>query len=288
MIDPGLRNRTVLITGANNPFGIGAAAAVAFARLGARLFVHFFRTREDLPTPTDGPGESFYRIQQTKSCDGLAARLAAIGAEMHAFEADFLNPTAPIELFAAAEQALGRIEVLVNNAAAWESDTFVPAGAPAQNPLVELWTKTTPFSYQTLTRVMSVNAAAPALLMKEFASRHRGHGGDWGRIVNISTDAAACFPSEVSYGASKLALESLTRSAARELGQFGITVNAIALGPVQTGWITSELERAVVPRIPLGRLGTPEDVADAVVFFCSEQARWITGQRVFVAGGHQM
>jgi 3-oxoacyl-[acyl-carrier protein] reductase len=92
----------------------------------------------------------------------------------------------------------------------------------------------------------------------------------------------------VSYGASKLALESLTRSAASELGQFGITVNAVALGPVQTGWITSELEKVLLPRIPLRRLGAPEDVADALVFFGSQQARWITGQRIFIGGGHQM
>jgi 3-oxoacyl-[acyl-carrier protein] reductase len=92
----------------------------------------------------------------------------------------------------------------------------------------------------------------------------------------------------VSYGASKFALESLTRSAAYELGHLGITVNALALGPVQTGWITRELELALLPRIPLGRLGTPEDVADVLVFLSSEQARWITGQRIFLAGDHRV
>jgi 3-oxoacyl-[acyl-carrier protein] reductase len=288
MIDPGLRNRSVLITGANNPFGIGAAVAVAFARQGARLFLHYFRAPNQHPAPADVPGESFYLSQQAKSCDALAAGLAAGGTEVHAFEADFANPLSPAEVFDAAEFALGQVDVLINNAAGWASDTFVPAGAPPQNPLVALWTTTTAFSTDTFARLMSVNAAGPALLMREFATRHVRLGRDWGRIVNISTDAAACFPSEVSYGASKLALESLTRSAASELGQFGITVNAIALGPVQTGWITPELEAALLPRIPLRRLGVPEDVADALVFFCSQQARWITGQRIFVGGGHQM
>lgn len=288
MIDPGLRNRSVLITGANNPFGIGAAAAVAFARQGARLFLHYFRAPNPHVAAANGRGESFYLLQQAMSCNDLVARLAAGGTETHAFEADFVDSLAPAALFDAAESALGQVDILINNAAAWESDTFVPGGSPAQNPYIELWTTTTAFSADTFARLMSVNAAAPALLMREFASRHVRQGRKWGRIVNVSTDAAACFPSEVSYGATKLALESLTRSAASELGQFGITVNAVALGPVQTGWITPELESALLPRIPLRRLGTPEDAADALVLLCSEQARWITGQRIFVGGGHQM
>ena len=146
MVDPGLRNRAVLITGANNPFGIGAAAAVAFARQGARLFLHYCRATDQAVTATDGPSESFYRMQQTMSGDDLAERLSASGTETYVFERDFADPMAPAELFDAAESALGRVEVLGNNAAAWASDTFVPTGAPPQNPLVEMWTSTTPFS----------------------------------------------------------------------------------------------------------------------------------------------
>jgi 3-oxoacyl-[acyl-carrier protein] reductase len=104
----------------------------------------------------------------------------------------------------------------------------------------------------------------------------------------VSTAGADRFPSEVSYGASKFALESYTRSAALELGQFGITVNAVSLGPVQTGWITSKLEKEILPTIPLGRIGSPEDVADVIMFLASDQARWVTGQRIYVGGGHGM
>ena len=63
-------------------------------------------------------------------------------------------------------------------------------------------------------------------------------------------------------------------------------MNVVSLGPVQTGWITPELERQILPSIPLGRIGTPEDVADVVVFLASSQARWVTGQAIFVGSGH--
>ena len=83
-------------------------------------------------------------------------------------------------------------------------------------------------------------------------------------------------------------MESYTRSAAIELGKYNITVNALSLGPVQTGWINKELEKQILLSIPLGKIGSPEDVADAVVFFSSNQARWITGQRIYIGGGHGM
>lgn len=73
-----------------------------------------------------------------------------------------------------------------------------------------------------------------------------------------------------------------------ELGPLGITVNAVAPGPVQTGWIDDDLEAQILPSIPLRRLGRPEEVADAIVFLASEQASWITGQIVQVAGGHAL
>jgi 3-oxoacyl-[acyl-carrier protein] reductase len=124
--------------------------------------------------------------------------------------------------------------------------------------------------------------------MAEFARRHIARGAEWGRIINVSTGGASCFPSEISYGASKHALESYSRAAAVELGPYGITVNVVSPGPVQTGYITLELEEKLIPEIPLRRVGTPEDVADAIVFLASEQARWITGQLLYVGGGHEM
>ena len=124
--------------------------------------------------------------------------------------------------------------------------------------------------------------------MAGYTARFVARGAGWGRIVNVSTDGAACFPSEISYGASKHALESYSRSAAAELGPLGITVNTVSLGPVQTGYISPEFEARIVSDIPLRRLGRPEDVADAIVFLALEQARWITGQLTYVGGGHVM
>jgi len=68
----------------------------------------------------------------------------------------------------------------------------------------------------------------------------------------------------------------------------GIAVNAVSLGPVQTGWITPELEREILPTIPLDKVGNPEDVVDVIVFLASDQARWVTGQIIYVGGGHRM
>jgi 3-oxoacyl-[acyl-carrier protein] reductase len=125
-------------------------------------------------------------------------------------------------------------------------------------------------------------------MMAEYAKRHIEHHAQWGRIINITTDGAHCHPSQVSYGASKFAIESYTRSAATELGPYGITVNVISPGAVQTGWMPSGLVNEIAAKYPLRRIGQPEDIAKAVIFFASDQAEWITGQVLQVGGGNRM
>ena len=135
---------------------------------------------------------------------------------------------------------------------------------------------------------MVVNVRATALMMQEYAQRHIDRKADWGRIVNISTDAAHAHSWNVSYAASKHAVESYSRSAASELGKYGITINVVAPGPIQTGYITPEMEREIQESTPLRRVGRPEDVADVVLLLVSDQARWVTGQLVYVGGGYRM
>lgn len=290
MIDPGLCGRVVLITGANNPLGIGAATAEAFARAGARVFLHYYRDpRPGETDDDDAPGEALYCKQQAKAIDEVIDRVGRHHVPTGAYEADLADAAATRLLFAEVERQVGAVDVLVNNAAAWVADTFVPHARPTRHPWLELWTtRGDSATARTFDTQFLVNARAPALLMSEFARRLVERGASWGRIVSVSTDGAECFPGEISYGASKAALESYTRSAAVELGQFGVTANIVSLGPVQTGWITPALEQRLRPTIPLGRIGHPNDIADVVVFLASEQARWVTGQRIFVGGGHAM
>jgi 3-oxoacyl-[acyl-carrier protein] reductase len=294
MIDSGLKGKVVLITGANNPYGIGAGVARAFAAQGSKLFLHYFRLTDDIAqqqeTEESGPpGSRFYRSQLAKSAGQVVAEIRKTGVDAHAWEGDLSDASIVPQLFEQAERLLGPVEVLVNNAAYWEADTFVPPCSELNNKLVELWTdRPATINAGVFDRIFAVNTRAAALTMAEFAYRHIARGAQWGRIVNVSTAGAERFPSEVTYGASKYALESYTRSAASELGKFGINVNVVSLGPVQTGWITQELERELLPAIPLGRVGKPHDVADVVVFLASHQARWVTGQKIYVGGGHGM
>ena len=293
MIDPCLSNKVVAVTGANNPYGIGAAIAHAFAAQGSKIFLHYYPVlhkgykvgdAEDQP-----PGEVFYRAQNAKGAEEVLSSLDEPGAQLSSWEADLSDADSIPRFFEKAEESLGPVEILVNNAAAWRADTFVPPGHDLPNRTVEEWTdrpeQITPESFE---KNFAVNTRAVALLMAEFANRHIAAGRTWGRIINVSTDGARCFPSEISYGASKLAIEGYSRSAAVELGQFGITVNIISPGPIQTGWITPTIEQEAVANTPLGRIGQPEDIAEVAVFLASEQARWVTGQLIHVGGGHRM
>jgi 3-oxoacyl-[acyl-carrier protein] reductase len=180
------------------------------------------------------------------------------------------------------EKTLDLVDVLINNAAHSVPDSFVPDLSSEKD-----WAGRDRFTVDAdcHERHFAINSRAVALLMAEYARRHVSRSATWGRVVNISTDGADCFPGEVSYGASKAALESYSRSAAVELGQYGITANVVAPGPIKTRWIRTDTEQPMVEDIPLGR---PDDAADVAVFLASEQARWVTGQRLFVGGGHRI
>ena len=286
MIDTGLSGKVALVTGANH--GIGAATARAFAAQGARVFIHYLRAAAPPDSSTvdvEEPGEALYGAQRAKGADELVQAILTMGGRAASWEANLSEADNIPVLYDKAEAALGPVDVLVNNAAHWEPDTF---DTSEQAPIDHFARPISSVTVESHDRHFAVNSRAPALMMAEFGRRHIDRGATWGRIINVSTDGAAGAPSEVSYWASKYALESYSRAAARELGRYGITVNIVSPGPIQTGYIIREHEELLAKRTPLGRLGLPDDVADVMVFLASEQARWLTGQLLYVGGGHRM
>lgn len=271
MIDPGLEGRVALVTGANQ--GIGAATARALADQGAAVFLTYLRLGDDDPgvRATALPG---YAAARRQSADALADAITGAGGRATAWEADLADPLVVPELFDRVEAALGPVEIVVNNADAWLGDTFLPDATDRfGRGLVQV-------GAESHDRSFAVNSRAPALLIAEFARRHLARGATWGRIVGLTTGGSAGFPEEVSYGASKNALESYTMAAAWELGRHGVTANVVCPAATDTGWITAEMAADMARIGPLYHVGQPAEVADVVVFLASRQARCITGQKM--------
>lgn len=293
MIDTGLNGKTVIVTGANH--GIGAAIAIAFAKEGAKILITYLRqspegygeTIENVAN-ANTPGRAYYCREIGQSADWIAEAITNFGGKCMTLEADLSDPKMIHKLFDEAEKSLGSVDVIVNNAALAIPDTFLPQIVVEKGASFAEEYSLQSVTAQIVDDHFRVNSRAVALMMAEYAKRYIKRQAQWGRIINITTDGAWCHASNVSYGASKYAIESYTRSAATELGPYGITANVISPGAVQTGWIPTELEKEIAASYPLRRIGQPEDIAKAVIFFASDQAAWITGQVLHVGGGNRM
>ena len=270
MIDYGLKDRVALITGANNPQGIGAATALAFAREGTKIALVYKRVLRPFDEDKTGRnGADRYFQANAGDATIVESKLKEMNADYLILESDISNEDAVKAIYSAVMERFGRIDVLVNNAADGDMDGI---------DTIER------ISREVIDDTFAVNVRGSILMTREFINNR----GDYGRVINISTDASQVFAGQITYGASKATLEALTRSIALEVAKYGITVNCVAPGPTQTGWIDENLENAVVPLIPMGKLMQPEDIAETILFLASRQARMLTGQVIKVSGGHAL
>ena len=270
MIDYGLKDRVALITGANNPQGIGATTALAFAREGAKVVLVYKKIpRAFDKSKTDKNGADRYFASNAGNADLVERKLKEMNADYFIIESDISDEVSVKEIYSKVLERYGRVDILVNNAAEGDMDGL------------DTIEKITP---KVIDDTFAVNVRGSILMTREFVN----HRGDYGRVINISTDAAQVFAGQITYGASKATLEALTRSIALEVAKYGITVNCVAPGPTQTGWIDADFEKEVVQIIPMGKLIQPEDIADTILFLASEKAGMLMGQVIQVSGGHSL
>lgn len=252
---PNLSRKRALVTGASRRIGIGAAICRALATAGADIaFTHWTRYDTGMyGSSADEPAE-------------LVAELRAMGVQAEAIEFDLSVADAGTRLFDEVESRLGPIDILVNNAAFSTHDNWETLSA------------------DSVDSHLLVNARATALLTVEFVRRFgKGSGG---RIVNFSSGQhLGPMPDELSYAMSKGAIIAFSQSIAPDIAKLGITINVVNPGVTDTGWITPEINDALLPQHPMGRLGTPEDAARLISWLVSDEAAWITGQVINSEGG---
>lgn len=241
-------NKVALITGSGS--GLGTGIVRRFAEAGAHVIVHYNQSRT--------------------GADSAASEITSHGGSAIALQADVSRADDVAQLIAKSISVFGRIDVLVNNAGIYPLDTLLDMSASQWDA------------------VINANLRS-AFLCTQAVARQMIAQNSGGAIVNItSIEAENPAPMHAHYDAAKAGLLMLTRASAAELGKHNIRVNAVAPGLIGRAGIERAWPDGVarfLSAAPLGRLGTPEDVADACLFLASPAARWITGTSLTVDGG---
>ena len=227
-----------------------------------------------IPDPGDGGGPELYRTARAQDAEKVLSAITELGGRAISVEADLADAGTAGRLFDRAEAAFGPVDILINNATGWVSDTFSPA------PQERFGHQQVRVSAETIDRQFAVDARSSALLIAEFARRHTARGGHWGRIIGLTSGGPTGSPNEVSYGAAKAALENYTMSAAFELAKFGITANVVNPPVTDTGWVTEDVRRHVAERTDLIHIASPDEVAVVIAFLVSDEAHLITANRI--------
>lgn len=243
-----LAGKVAVVTGASK--GIGAGIARAFAAAGAAVVVNYASSKA--------------------GADALVQEIESSGGKAIAVQADVSRAEQAQGLIDAAVGAFGGIDVLVNNSGVYEFASIEES------------------SEEVYRRTFDINVLG-VLLTTQAAAKHLREGGS---VINISSAVTSLLlPNTAIYTGSKGAVDAITGVLANELGPRKIRVNAINPGMVETegthsaGVIGSEMESGVVAQTPLGRVAKPDDIADIAVFLASDDARWLTGEKLVASGG---